>query len=96
MSVKLLTEHHLKFLSLKEGYRGSFESTLVKMPHCWKSHALAHLFCFFFEWPRKTGITVVQFTNIPFQNFSTFTICETFEKHLPQQYMTRLKYPFVD
>ena len=42
MIVKLLTEHHLKFLSLKGGCRGSSESTHVKMPHCWKSHALAH------------------------------------------------------
>ena len=42
--VKLLTEHHLEFLSLKGGCRGSSESTLVKMPHCWKSHALAHMF----------------------------------------------------
>ena len=31
MIVKLLTEHHLAFLSLKRGCRGSFESTLVKM-----------------------------------------------------------------
>ena len=37
MSVKLLTEHHLEFLSLKGGCTGSSESTLVKMPHCWKS-----------------------------------------------------------
>ena len=29
--VQLLTEHHLEFLSLKGGYRGSSESTLVKM-----------------------------------------------------------------
>ena len=35
MSVKLLTEHHLKFLNLKGGYAGSSGSTLVKMPHCW-------------------------------------------------------------
>ena len=41
MIVKLLTEHHLEFLSLKEGCRGSSESTLVKVPHCWKSHAAA-------------------------------------------------------
>ena len=26
MIVKLLTEHHLEFLSLKGGYRGSYES----------------------------------------------------------------------
>ena len=31
MIVKLLTEHHLEFLSLKGGYRDSSESTLVKM-----------------------------------------------------------------
>ena len=43
MIVKLLTEHHLEFLGLKGGYRGSSESTLVKMPHCWKSHALAQI-----------------------------------------------------
>ena len=43
MIVKLLTEHHLEFLSLKAGCTGSSEYTHDKMPHCWKSHALAHL-----------------------------------------------------
>ena len=43
MSVKLLTEQHLEFLSLKGGYTGSFESTLVKMPHCWKTYVTAHI-----------------------------------------------------
>ena len=43
MNIKLLTEHHLEFLILKEGCTGSSESTLVKMPHCWKSHVTAHL-----------------------------------------------------
>ena len=38
---KLLTEHHLEFVSLKGGCRGSSESAHVKMPHCWKSHATA-------------------------------------------------------
>ena len=46
MIVKLLTEHHLEFLSLKGGCRGSSESTLVKMSHCWKSHAAAQLSTF--------------------------------------------------
>ena len=45
MIVKLLTEHHLEFISLKRGCRGSSESTLVKMPQCWKLRATAHL-CF--------------------------------------------------
>ena len=44
MSVKLLTEHYLEFLSLKGGCTGSSESALVKMPHCWKSHVVAHIF----------------------------------------------------
>ena len=44
MSVKRLTEHHImEFLSLKGGCTGSYESTLVKIPHCWKSHVTAHL-----------------------------------------------------
>ena len=43
MIVKLLAEHHLAFLSLKGGCTGSSEYTHVKMQHCWKSHALAHI-----------------------------------------------------
>ena len=41
MTVKLLTELHLEFLSLTGDCTGSSESTLVKMPHCWKSHVVA-------------------------------------------------------
>ena len=44
MIVKLLTEHHLEFLSLKGGCTGLSESTLVKMSNCWKSRALAHYY----------------------------------------------------
>ena len=43
MSVKLLTEQHLEFLSLKGGCTGSSKSPHVKMPHCWKSHVMAHI-----------------------------------------------------
>ena len=46
MVVKLLTEHHLEFLSFKGGCAGSPESTLVKLPHCWKSHVKAHIYFF--------------------------------------------------
>ena len=42
MTVKLLTEHYFEFLSLKGGCIGS-DSTLVKMPHCWKSHVAAQI-----------------------------------------------------
>ena len=44
MSVKLLTEHHLEFLSLKGGCTGSSEFTLVKMPHLgWKSNVTTQM-----------------------------------------------------
>ena len=43
MTVKLLTEHHLEFLNLKGDCAGSSESTLVKMPYCWKSLDMAQL-----------------------------------------------------
>ena len=46
MIVKLLTEHHLEFLSLNGGCRGSSESTLVKMSNCRKSHAAAQMMYF--------------------------------------------------
>ena len=42
MTVKLLTEYNLELVSLKGGYTGLSESTLVKMSHCWKSHVAAH------------------------------------------------------
>ena len=42
-----MAELHLEFLSLEEGCTGMSESTLVKMPHCWKSHASAHMYYVF-------------------------------------------------
>ena len=44
MIVKLLTAHHLEFLSLKVGCTGSSDPKLVKMPHCWKSHVTALIY----------------------------------------------------
>ena len=43
MIVKLLTEHHMEFLSLKGGCTGTYESTTMKTPHCWKSHVAAQI-----------------------------------------------------
>ena len=43
MSIQLLTEHHLEFLSAKGVCTGLSVYTLVKMPHCWKSHVKAHI-----------------------------------------------------
>ena len=47
MTVKLRTEHHLEFLSLKRGCTGSSESTLVKMSYCWKSHTRLTYYCYY-------------------------------------------------
>ena len=56
MIVKLMTEHHLEFLSLKGGCTGSSDSTNVKMRHCWKSHALAQLFSVMLGTDEERGI----------------------------------------
>ena len=44
-----MTEHHLEYLSSKGGCTGSSESTHTKMPHCWKSHIMAHNFLQMFK-----------------------------------------------
>ena len=44
MNIKLLTEQHLEFLNVNGGCTGLSESTLVKIPHCWKSYVAAHLY----------------------------------------------------
>ena len=44
MVVNLLTEHHLEFLSLKGGCRGSPSLHFSKMSNCWKSYAAAHIY----------------------------------------------------
>ena len=82
ISVQLLTEHHLEFLSIKGGCTGSSQSTLVKMPHCWKSHVTAQL-CFF--WPsirqRKAqflDLISVHQIRIHNKNLSSFWVIEFF------------------
>ena len=37
VTVQLLAEQHLEFLSLTDGWACLSESVHVKMPHCWKS-----------------------------------------------------------
>ena len=44
MNIRLMTGHNFEYLSLMGGCTGSPESTLVKMPHCWKSRVAAQ-FC---------------------------------------------------
>ena len=66
MIVKLLTEHHLEFLSLIGGCGGSSKSTLVKMSNCWKSHAVAHLKLQFDIFYRETLLTETGF--LPFNS----------------------------
>ena len=54
MTVKLLTEHHLE---VQRGCAGSPAFTHVKMPHCWKSHARAHMSMYHNSLKRTTCIT---------------------------------------
>ena len=61
--VQLLTEQNLELLSLKEVCIGSSESTLVKVPHCWKSHVTAQI-CFL---PILTCLVPL----LAFQNWTT-------------------------
>ena len=75
MIVKLLTEHHLDFLGLKGGCRGSSESTDVKMLHCWKSRALAHLFSI------KLCIRILMYTSNT-ENKATILRCNLLKIHI--------------
>ena len=59
MIVKLLTEHHLEFLSFKGGCTGSSESTLVKMPRCWKSQSCRGSYGLFHGSEHNTNLTVI-------------------------------------
>ena len=53
MTVKLLTEYHLEFLHLRGDCTSSSVSTLVKMPHRWKSHVSQMMFPNDFLWDGK-------------------------------------------
>ena len=59
MSVNLLTEHNLEYLSLKGGCTGWYESTFVKMQHFWKSHVTAHLVYNFQEWAMEINMKMI-------------------------------------
>ena len=55
MIVELLAEHHLEFLSLKGGCRGSSESSLVKIS--WRGSIFGEngIYCL----PQRVGLKVV-------------------------------------
>ena len=73
MIVKLLTEHHLEFLSLTGGCRGSSESTLVKMSNCWKFHAAAQISFF-----SVSSIGFAVYLGLPFLSFLKFILWVVF------------------
>ena len=81
MSVKLLTEHHLEFLSLKWG---SSESTHVKMSHCWKTHVAAQLFLFAAKSSQLKNI----FSHLPIQ---TYVVGTPKEYGIPKHTKHRIK-----
>ena len=81
LTVKLLTEHNLEFLSLKGGCTGSSESTHAKMPSCWKSHVMAHMYFYVY---RDIKLNMAIFSQIFvksdhfFPQFMTLVICSFF------------------
>ena len=74
MSVKVLTEHHLEFLSLKGGCTGSSMSTLVEMPHCWKSHVVAQLY-FLLRVGVKSSCFQIRYMYIAFTALKELSVC---------------------
>ena len=67
MTVKLLTEHHLEFLSLKGCCRGWSESTLVEMSNCWKSHVTAQIIsCFLSNMICNWSVIHRKFKSVPY------------------------------
>ena len=82
MIVKLLTEHHLEFLSLKGGCTGSSESTIIKVPHCWKSHVMAQLYLEYCLSPRDNSFKLAQHVLVNsltlFQLFTLIEVCSLF------------------
>ena len=70
MIVKLLTEHHLEFLSLKGGCTGMSESSPVKMSNCWKSHATAQIWFWYISY----GFALIIFLTYSLKNVFYFSI----------------------
>ena len=56
MTLRLLIEHHLEFLRLKDGCTGSFEFYTCQIPHCWKSYNAAHLTVRFYLFRSKLQV----------------------------------------
>ena len=79
MTVKLLTEHHLEFLSLKGGCSCLSESTLVKMSHCWKSHVAVQLLLFpFLSLLSNSTLNTIPTSTLCLRVASADSLCEQF------------------
>ena len=70
LTVKLLTQPHMRFLSLKGGCKGSSESALVKILHCWKSRVMAQLLLHFGS-PNFNNMHLLLFQLVPSLQEST-------------------------
>ena len=90
--VKLLTEHHLEFISLKGGCRGSSESTLVKMSNCWKSHATAQMMLWSKNSLWSKGLNKIVFENIGLTHKNSQALLKHFEKNKHMVLKLKKKY----
>ena len=85
MSVKLLTEHHLEFLSLAGGCTGTSESIIVKMPHYWESHGATLIYSLgFYAGRKKEKMSAEDKEEDQFFNFIHKVLHETPIRYQPQ------------
>ena len=70
---------------LKRGLHRSSESTLVKMPHCWKSHVAAQMCTFP---PQKNGMITVTYPN-----YVSMSCFYCYVVHIQQ--MIHVAFPFI-
>ena len=92
----LSDEHHLEFLSLQEGCTGLSESTLVKMPQCWKSNATAHME---FSVTTLSALTIKSIMHVMYivqcvTEFNPFHLCLSPFMEIGKQSRTSLKKSF--
>ena len=68
MTAKLLPEYHLACLSLKRDCIGSSESTLVLVPHCWKSQVAADKYIYMYKYTEQNFKLVILHFYLSFES----------------------------
>ena len=72
MTVQLLTEHDLEFLTLRGGCIDLSKPTHVKTPHCVKSHITAQIFLLLGPYHNYSEIEIILMFFLLFTRFRNF------------------------